>query len=46
MISVIATTVRMPKKLSDILKKSAREQGHTLNSLILQILWGWVKSNL
>ena len=40
---IVVKTLRMPKKLSNILKEFAREEGHTLNSLILQILWDWVK---
>ena len=40
---IVVKTLRMPKKLSNILKEFAREEGHTQNSLILQILWDWEK---
>lgn len=36
-------TLRLPKMLFDQLKEEAYRQGHSLNALILQILWDWVK---
>lgn len=37
-------TVRAPDDLKTYLKESAKNQGHTRNGLILQILWDWVKN--
>lgn len=37
--------VRAPKKLKEILQSTAKDMGMPLNSLMLQILWEWVKSN-
>lgn len=36
-------TVRPPDNLREKLRDTARERGYTLNQLILQILWEWVK---
>ena len=36
-------TVRAPDDLQKKLKKSASQQGLTRNSLILHILWEWIK---
>ena len=33
----------MPHKLKRILTEKAKPDGYTLNGLILQILWEWVK---
>lgn len=38
-------TVRPPESLHKILKQSAKTKGYTLNQLVLQILWDWVKNN-
>lgn len=35
--------VRSPQELKDILQERAKKKGLTLNSLILQILWEWLK---
>ena len=43
MANIIATTLRAPETLLARLKQSAKEQGHTLNALILQILWEWAE---
>lgn len=37
--------IRAPKKLKELLKKTADEMGITLNALILQIIWKWIKEN-
>lgn len=37
-------TVRPPDRLHNILRDMARERGYTLNQLVLQILWEWVKN--
>lgn len=36
-------TVRAPDDLQKILKDAAKKEGYTRNSLILQILWDWVR---
>ncbi len=36
-------TFRLPGSLFDNLKKEADKQGLSLNAMILQILWEWVK---
>lgn len=38
-------TFRLPDSLFDNLKKEADKQGLSLNALILQILWNWIKEN-
>ena len=35
--------VRAPDTLKSYLQKVAQERGATLNQLLLQILWDWVK---
>ena len=37
-------TVRPPDKLHNILRDRAKGLGYTLNQLVLQILWEWVKN--
>lgn len=37
-------TVRPPEELHNILKESAKQKGYTVNQLVLQILWAWVKT--
>jgi len=36
--------IRAPKELKDTLQKRAKQIGITLNALILQILWEWLKN--
>ncbi len=36
-------TVRPPEELHQIIKKSAKRKGYTVNQLVLQILWAWTK---
>ncbi len=36
--------INVPEELRAILKKSAKSKGQTLNGLIRQILWDWVKA--
>lgn len=38
-------TFRLPIKLMDLLKKEAIWKGSSVNALILQILWNWIKEN-
>lgn len=38
-------TFRLPKALLERIKIEANNQGVSTNSLILQILWEWVKKN-
>lgn len=38
-------TFRMPEKLLTQLKKESEGLGVSVNALILQILWEWVKEN-
>lgn len=38
--------LRMPEKLHDELKRFAKQEGYTLNGLIIKILWEWQKENL
>lgn len=37
--------IRAPQTLKIQLQDTAKQQGHTLNALILQILWDWAKQN-
>lgn len=45
MTKIIATTLRLPDNLLSRLKSIAEKKGHTFNSLILHILWEWLKAN-
>ena len=36
-------TIRPPEKLKEWLKKEAKEQGFTVNGLVLNILWDYFK---
>lgn len=36
-------TVRPPDNLRDKLKRVAVLKGYTVNQLVLQILWSWIK---
>lgn len=38
-------TVRVPESLQQILSQNAKELGLTRNSLVINILWDWVKQN-
>jgi len=38
-------TIRPPENLRASLKKAANKRGLTVNALVLQILWDWLKSN-
>lgn len=38
-------TIRPPDKMRKTLKEIARGRGLTLNALILQILWDWIRAN-
>ena len=37
--------IRAPQALKTQLQGIAKQEGHTLNALILQILWAWAKDN-
>lgn len=37
--------IRAPQELKLLLQTKAKKLGITLNALILQILWEWVKNN-
>ena len=37
--------IRTTEELKEILQKEAKRIGLTMNALILQILWDWVKKN-
>lgn len=37
--------LNMPGRLKNILTQEAKEQGFSLNGMLLFILWDWVKSN-
>ena len=37
--------INVPEELRDILKDTAKPRGQTLNGLIREILWDWVKKN-
>lgn len=39
-------TLRLPEKLFESLGKEATEVGVSLNALILQILWNWVRKEV
>lgn len=38
-------TVRPPDNLQQVIKEKAKEKGYTVNQLVLQILWEWIKKN-
>ncbi len=38
-------TIRPPEELRLTLKGIAKQRGYTLNQLVLQILWAWVKED-
>lgn len=35
--------IRAPKELKEILQSKAKKIGITMNALLIQILWEWVK---
>ncbi|MCR1907083.1 hypothetical protein [Intestinimonas butyriciproducens] len=37
--------VRAPQTLKAQLQSIAKQEGHTLNALVLQILWDWAKQH-
>lgn len=37
--------IRAPQELKQIMQGETKRLGITLNALILQILWSWVKEN-
>lgn len=37
--------IRAPEELKKLLQEKAKKLGITLNALILQILWEWVKDH-
>ena len=37
-------TVRPPESLKQQLKEAAKQKGYTMNQLVLQILWDWLKN--
>lgn len=37
-------TIRPPDELHEKLKSIAKKYGYTLNKLVLQILWDWLKN--
>lgn len=37
--------IRAPQELKEILQETSKKLGITLNALVLQILWEWVKNN-
>ena len=37
--------INVPEELRDILKANVKPRGQTLNGLIREILWDWVKKN-
>lgn len=45
MTKIIRNTLRLPEKLHQELLTIADEHGSTLNGLIRQILWDWLKAN-
>ena len=38
-------TFRAPEQLFELLRTEAKQQGHTRNGLILNILWDWAAQN-
>lgn len=36
---MIQTTIRLPEKLHEQIKKKAKEQGISINSFIITVLW-------
>lgn len=42
---MIRFLINVPEELRDILKANAKPRGQTLNGLIREILWDWVKKN-
>ena len=37
-------TIRPPEELREKLKKYCLKRGYTVNQLVLQILWEWIKT--
>jgi len=37
--------INTPEEIHKCLKEAAKEQGQTLNGLVRQILWEWIKIN-
>lgn len=42
---MVQMLIRPPAALKEILQSESQRMGLTLNSLVLQILWSWVKDN-
>ncbi len=36
-------TIRPPEELHNILKRTAKKSGYTMNALVLHILWDWLE---
>ena len=45
MTKTIRSTLRLPEALHKELLAIANEQGSTLNGMVKQILWDWLKRN-
>lgn len=45
MTKIIRSTLRLPEALHQELLAIADEQGSTLNGMVKQILWDWLKRN-
>jgi len=39
------TTLRSPNELINLMKSHAKKRGISLNALMLQIFWEWLKAN-
>ena len=42
---ILQILIRAPEELKGLLQSDAKRRGTTLNALILQILWEWVRKN-
>lgn len=42
---ILQILIRAPQELKEKLQEYAKRKGWTLNALILQILWAWVREN-
>ena len=42
---ILQILIRAPQELKELLQSDAKSKGMTLNALILQILWSWVREN-
>lgn len=37
--------IRPPDSLKQKIQQAAKAEGHTVNALVIQILWAWIRQN-